>query len=343
MPRVLVTGATGFIGSWCIIDLLQQGYQVRGTMRDLARAPALVENIRRELGALHSDDLEMRLEFREASLTDPAGWDEAIDGCDAIFHVASPVPIVRPKDPQEVIGPAVQGTLNVLQAAERVGVSRVVLTSSVAAVNGNSNSIGRRFDATHWSDPSSKDIAPYAASKTLAERAAWEFCQQHEAIKLTTVNPALVLGPAIEVDYGSSLETLVKLLKGELPLVPRLGFEIVDVRDVAALHRIALERPEAIGQRLLCAAGFRWFLDISRNLAEELPSGYEKKLPKRELPNFLVRFVALLVKELRDFLPNIGKTTNYDTSPALALGWQPRTPEEASLAGAKSLIAHGLV
>ena len=125
--------------------------------------------------------------------------------------------------------------------------------------------------------------------------------------------------------------------------MPRLGFEIVDVRDVAALHRIALEKTEAIGQRLLCAGGFRWFVDISRNLAQELPSGYEKKLPKRELPNFLVRFAALLVKELRDFLPNIGKTTSYDTSPALALGWQPRTPEEASLAGAKSLIALGLV
>jgi len=341
MAKILVTGASGFIGSWCVIDLLQQGYEVRGTLRDLNRTASLVRTIKRQLGEAHGAELTDRLEFSQASLTDRRGWEEAIAGTDAVFHVASPVPIVRPKDPQEVIKPAVDGTLNVLNSAQTVGVSRIVMTSSVAAVNGNSVGLERRFDATHWSDTSSGDLSPYAASKTLAEKAAWEFCEQHSEMELTTVNPALVLGPAIEADYGSSLETLMKLLKGQLPMVPRLGFEIVDVRDVAALHRVALER-SAVNQRLLCAAGFRWFLDISKNLAAELDAKHRGKLPKRELPDFLVRFAAFFVKELADFLPNIGKTTHYDTAPALALGWQPRSPEEAALAGAKSLIALGL-
>ena len=346
MPKILVTGASGFIGSWCVIDLLQQGYEVRGTLRDLDRAASLKRTIAQQLGEVHSAELIDRLEFCQASLTDGRGWQEAIAGTDAVFHVASPVPIVRPADPQEVIKPAVDGTLNVLNSAQAVGVSRIVMTSSVAAVSGNSVGLDRRFDATHWSDTGSGDLSPYAASKTLAEKAAWEFCEQHPEMELTTINPALVLGPAVEADYGSSLETLVKLLKGQLPLVPRLGFEIVDVRDVAALHRLALAQ-SAINQRLLCAAGFRWFIDISKNLAAQLDAEtdaeHRRKLPKRELPDFLVRFAALFVKELGDFLPNIGKTTHYDTAPALALGWQPRSPEEAALAGAKSLIALGLV
>ena len=343
MLTVLVTGATGFIGSWCIIELLQRGYRVRGTLRDLSRAPTLSRAIAQQLESAEAESQLSQLTFCEASLTESAGWQEALNGVDAVLHVASPVPIVRPRDPQEVIGPAVQGTMHLLQAAQSAGVTRVVMTSSVAAVSGTGGSLERRFDATHWSDPQSPQLSPYAASKTLAEQAAWEFCQQHPEMQLTTINPALVLGPAIEADYGSSLETLVKLLKGHLPLVPRLGFEIVDVRDVAALHRIALEQPSAVSQRLLCAAGFRWFVDISKQLAEVVPADYRSKLPRRELPDFLVRFAAIFVKELQDFLVNIGKTTHYDCDPARELGWSPRSPEEAARSGAHSLIKFGIV
>lgn len=387
MPKVLVTGATGFIGSWCIIDLLRHGYEVRGTVRDLSRVASLAKSIERELASAQGTDVGRDLSFCEASLTASQGWREAMAGVDAVLHVASPVPIIRPRDPQEVIAPAVQGTMNVLQAAQSAGVHRVVMTSSVAAVgagggrsaegrsaegrgaegrgaegrsaegrgadtgkNNNDNSknsrradVERHYDASDWSDADSAELSPYAASKTMAERAAWAFCEQHPGMQLTTINPALVLGPAIEADYGSSLETLVKLLKGQLPMVPKLGFEIVDVRDVAALHRIALEQPDAVGQRLLCAAGFRWFVDVSKRLADGVPAAYRRKLPRRELPNFLVLGAALLVKELRDFLPNIGKATHYDCAPAWALGWRPRSPEEAALSGAQSLIRFGVI
>ncbi|MBD3646623.1 MAG: aldehyde reductase, partial [Pseudomonadales bacterium] len=184
-------------------------------------------------------------------------------------------------------------------------------------------------------------VTPYAMSKTIAERAAWDFVAGGGP-ELATINPALVLGPALEADYGSSLEALVKLMRGDYPVVPKLGFGIVDVRDVASLHRLALEKPEAASQRFLCSSDFRWLSDLSRHLRDEFPA-YRKKLPTRELPNFLVRILARFDKVIASFVDDVGKTKKVDTTPARNLGWQPRSPEEAATAGARSLIDFHIV
>ena len=175
---------------------------------------------------------------------------------------------------------------------------------------------------------------PYAISKTVAERAAWAFCETN-GIALTTIHPALVLGPALEADYGSSLEALVKLLRHEVPLLPKFGFEIVDVRDVAGLHRLALENPDAIGQRLIAANGFLWFREIAALLSEAYPT---HKIPRREMPNWLSRVASLFVREIGSFINDLGVEKQLDNTPATKLGWKPRTPSEAILSGAKSLV-----
>ena len=329
---ILVTGASGFIGCHCVLDLLNHGYRVRGSVRDPGRTGVLEK-------ALIANGADTRqLDWVAASLTEPDGWPAAVDGCDAIFHVASPVPTIQPKKPDDVIEPARQGTLNVLQAAASQGIDRVVLTSSVAAILGGLSE-SRVYSGEDWSDPNDPDMIPYAISKTVAERCAWDFCQS-KGISLSTIHPALVLGPTLETDYGSSLEALVKLLRREVPLLPRFGFDIVDVRDVASLHRIALEHPDAIGQRLIAANGFLWFREIAALLTNTYP---DRKIPLREMPNWLTRFSSLFIRELGTILKDLDIAAQLDNSPAKKLGWQPRTPQEAVLSGAKSLIDLGIV
>lgn len=332
--KILVTGASGFIGSHCILDLLQHGYQVRGTIRNLDRAEAL-----RAMFSKHHNRAS-EVEFASTNLMSADGWTEAMQGCDGVFHVASPVPTIQPKDPAEVIEPARQGTLNVLSAAKSVGIKRVVLTSSVAAVLGSVKTKDYTYTSDNWSDPDDTDLTPYAVSKTVAEKAAWDFVS-NGGPELVTINPGMVLGPALETDYGSSLEVLYKLLSGEVPMAPKLGFEIVDVRDVAALHRLAFEHPNATGQRFLCGAGFRWFIDIAKTLHEEFPD--RKEIPGREMPNFLARIFAIFVKEVASFIGDLEVVKKLDCTPARDIGWQPRSPEEATIAGGRSLIELGVI
>ena len=327
MPgKVLVTGVSGFIGSHCAADLLRAGYAVRGSIRDLSRSEA----IRSALDRQGVDTTA--LEFCAATLSDWECWQPATEGCDAIFHVASPVPTIQPRDADEVVLPARDGTLNVLAAARAQGINRVVLTSSVAAIMG-SIADDRVYAAADWSDTDDPRLTPYALSKTVAERAAWDFCET-AGIGLTTVNPALVLGPAMETDYGSSLEAVVKLMKREVPFLPRFGFEIVDVRDVAALHRLALENDAAIGQRLIAANGFRWFREIAAVLNEQYP---ENEIPLKEMPNWLTHLVGLFVREIGSFIDDLDRVKRLDNSPAIDLGWAPSSPEDAILAAAASL------
>lgn len=330
--QILVTGASGFIGAHCVVDLLNHGYRVRGTTRDKTKA----EHLKAVLEKNGTDT--NNLSFAEASLTEKDGWKAAAEGCDVIFHVASPVPTVQPKDPQEVIGPARAGTMNVLEAAAASGINRVILTSSVASILGGISE-QRVYAGEDWSDPADPHLTPYSLSKTLAEKDAWQFCKAH-GITLTTIHPALVLGPALEQDYGSSLEALVKLLRREVPLLPRFGFEIVDVRDVAALHRLALERPDSEGQRLIAANGFLWFREIANILKSQYP---DRKIPQREMPNWLTKLAALFIPEISSFIADLDVIKNLDNRPAIAIGWQPRSPEEAIQSGAESLIRLGSV
>ncbi|MCB1645196.1 MAG: aldehyde reductase [Pseudomonadales bacterium] len=335
MAKVLVTGASGFIASHTIIELLNHGYSVRGTIRDPQRADALHEVIARHTN--HAD----KLTFATASLTDPDSWQQAAEGCEGIFHIASPVPVEQPENADEIIIPAREGTLNVMRAAHKAGIQRVVLTSSVAAIMSNTKPEGEPQTAGDWTDLSLPRLTPYTQSKTHAEQAAWNAAAEL-GIELSTVNPALVVGPALEADYGSSLEVLMKLMKGEFPMLPRLGFGLVDVRDVASLHRIAFESPAATGQRLIASNGFRWLVDIAQYLRDEYPN-YKDKIPKREMPDFLARLLALFDAAVASFVDDLGKRKEFDINPALALGWQPRTPEEGLKAGAQSLIELGLV
>lgn len=336
MPeKILVTGASGFIATHTIIELLNHGYDVRGTIRNLERGDAL-----RSLLASHNKRAA-DIELIQADLLEPDGWSEAVKGCDGVFHMASPIVSVQLKDEDEVIAPAKQGTQMVLEAAREHHIKRVVLTSSSSAVSTGHHEQKYMFTDADWSDLNDKSASAYAKSKTIAERIAWEFVENYD-LELAVVNPTLVLGPALEADYGSSLEALVKLLKGKVPILPRLGFEIVDVRDVASLHRLAYEKQEAAGHRFLCANGFMWLKEIAQCLHEQFPD-YQKKIPRRELPDYLIKVFAFFVKEIENFVTDVGKIKRYDNSPALALGWQPRSAKEAIRAGGESLIKLGIV
>lgn len=328
MTQVLITGASGFIASHCILEMLNHGYQVRGTLRSLARGDEI-----RQILAAHTERIDA-LEFAAADLMDEASWVAAAKGCDAILHVASPVPVVQPKDENEVILPAKTGALNVLKAAKANGIRRVVLTSSTAAVMSSAGE-SRTFTEQDWTDLAKPGLSPYAKSKTIAEQAAWAFVQEHDELELATVNPAMVLGPALESDYGSSLEALYLLMTGAYPMLPRLGFEIVDVRDVASLHRLALEHPEAAGNRYLCANGFRWFVDIAKAVKADYP---DKKVPTAQMPNLVARLAGVFLKEVKQFLPDLGQRKVVDNSPARGLGWVPRDVDIAIRDGAQSLV-----
>ncbi len=330
--RILVTGASGFIGGHCVLDLLNHGYEVRGTTRSQDRADQV-----KQIMSAHGADVT-RLSFAEASLTDKICWPNAMADCDAIFHVASPVPTVQPKDPEEVIGPARAGTMNVLEAAAEANIKRVILTSSVASILGGISE-DRTYTAADWSDPDDPHLTPYSLSKTLAEKDAWQFCSEN-GIHLTTIHPSLVLGPALEEDYGSSLEALAKLLKFEVPLLPRFGFEIVDVRDVAALHRIALENEASVTQRLIASNGFLWFREIAAILKAQYP---ERRIPQYEMPNWLTKLASVFVPEIGSFIADLDVVKHLDNGPARDLGWVPREPEEAIKTGAESLSNFGVV
>jgi nucleoside-diphosphate-sugar epimerase len=335
--KLLVTGASGFIGTHCILELLNNGYHVRGTVRKLDRS----EQIRAILKN-HTKNTD-RLEFTQAELTDPGNWEEVMPGCSCVLHIASPVPIIQPKNADEVIIPAREGALNVLKAAKKQGVSRVVMTSSVAAVFGKGREGSRVYSELDWTDTDDPDQSPYSLSKTFAEKAAWEFVEEQGAPELVVINPSVVFGPALESDYGSSLEIIYKLLKGKYPMVPKLGFEIVDVRDVAVLHRLAYESPEAPGRRFLCSSGFRWLKEMSIFLRENFPE-YRKKIPVREMPNPLLKIISIFDRSVANFVPYLEVKKEVDFSPAhKVLGWQPRSPEEAIEAGARSLIELGIV
>lgn len=337
--EVLVTGASGFIASHCIIKLLDNGYRVRGTLRDLARADGM-----RAIIESHAQT-NAGLDFVQADLLDDAGWPPAAEGCEYVLHVASPVPVDAPKDPNALIEPARDGTLRVLRAARDTGVKRVVVTSSTAAVSyGEGGRAHTDFTEDDWTDPDGPGVSAYARSKILAERAAWNFVNtEGGGLELAVINPSLVLGPVLERDYGSSAELVKRLLKGKFPGCPRLGWPVVDVRDVAALHIAAMEAPAANGHRFLCADTFMWLRDIALVLREHVPD-HRASIPIRPLPDLLVRAIGLFDHRVGSVVSELGSRRAVSSDKARRmLGWRPRSSEEAIIATADSLIAHGIV
>jgi dihydroflavonol-4-reductase len=336
---VLVTGASGFIASHCIVQLLEQGYRVRGTLRSPARA----DDIRKAVAA--RVDPGDRLEFCTADLASDAGWADAVKGCTYVLHVASPFPKAAPKHEDELIIPARDGALRVLKAASDAGVRRVVMTSSLAAVAYGHPREKTNFSEQDWSIVENTRGA-YEKSKTIAERAAWDFVASlppDRKLELATINPGAVLGPVLEKDSGTSGELVRMLMKRELPGCPRLGFPMVDVRDVATAHLAAMTTPEAAGQRYCCSADFAWMKDIANILAPRFRDrGY--KVPTRGLPDFLVRLSAIFDKTLAMVVPSLGERKNIATEKIRReLNWQPRSVEEMTVSMAESMIKHGVV
>lgn len=343
--QVLVTGGSGFIGGWVVARALQAGYDVRASVRDLKRESEVRAAIATVAPEATSPE---RLSFVPLSLERDDGWAAATAGCRYVQHVASPIPLAQPKDPQELIRPAREGALRALRAAVEAGVERVVMTSSTAAVGSESGGSAVKTEAD-WTDPDNPDVNPYAKSKTIAERAARAFMAEHGGkTEFATVNPSLVLGPVMSGDFSPSVEVVTRLLTGKIPGTPRIGFNIVDVRDVADLHLLAMTSPGALmegaaGGRYIGSSDFLWFAEVAAVLRERFGER-ARKVPTRKLPDLLVRGLALVDPGVRSIVGGLGKRRESSSARAQAeLGWRPRSGSEAVIAAAESLFAHGVV
>jgi nucleoside-diphosphate-sugar epimerase len=341
MSTVLVTGGSGFIGSHAIVQLLATGHTVRTTVRSLARETD-VRAMLREGGVTDRGD---QLSFFEADLMSDAGWAEAAKGCEYVLHVASPFPPNVPKDEDELIVPAREGTLRVLKAARDADAKRVVLTSSFAAIGYGHEKQAAPFTEKDWTNPNGEGVSPYVKSKTLAERAAWEFIgREGRRLELAVVNPVGVFGPVLSADYATSVLMVQKMMDGELPGCPRLKFGVVDVRDVVDLHLRAMTDPAAKGERFLAVSGdFVWMVEMAKALKSRI-GATAGRVPTRELPDFLVKLAALKDGAVKQIVPELGVEKNATSEKAMrVLGWSPRSREDALVATAESLVRLGLV
>ena len=337
--RVLITGISGFIGKHVALRLLTDGYQVRGTVRSLARA----DEVRQTL-ALHGADLA-RLSFVEADLESDSGWEEAASGCRYVQHIASPVPIAQPRDREALVPQAKQGTLRVLEAARAADVDHVVVTSSVAAMMyrpDRSNPVTVSED--DWSDPEWAQATAYVVSKTRAELALWQWAHEHDwADRVTTINPSVILGPTLDAHAGSSTEIIRALMTGAYPLLPPLTLLMVDIRDVVELHARAMTMPATGGRRLLGAADALPLTEVAAALSVAFPA-YAKQIPTMAAPAFLIRMAARFERTLQTIAPDLGVIPIAETAYVTDLtGVTFRPSMEAVHATAQSLIDHGVV
>lgn len=335
--HVLVTGGSGFIASHCILQLLAAGYTVKATVRSRSREAEL-RTIYRQAGADTS-----ALTFVEADLQSDAGWSDAVAGCTYVLHVASPTPSIGTTDEEAFIRPAVEGVVRVLRVARDAGVKRVVLTSAFGAI-GMGQQRTTPFTENDWSDLT-KPVPPYQKSKTLAEKAAWEFiAKEGRGMELSAVNPTGVLGPVLSADYSHSIRAIHTMLNGEMAGCPKLSFSYADVRDVADLHLKAMVSPAAAGERFIAANdGIMSMLDIATILRARLGEA-AAKAPTRELHDWLIRLLALFNKQSRMIVPLLGQSKQASSQKARKLlQWKPRSNEESVVATAESLIRLGLV
>ena len=336
----LVTGASGFIAQQLILDLLEQGHGVRGTVRSPAKGGALKKAL-----AEHTDRAA-ELELVEADLDSDRGWAEAVAGVDVIHHVASPFPLGVPKHPDDLIRPAREGTLRVLRAAREAGVKRVILTSSFAAIGyGWGDRLPELLTEEHWSNPdNAADCPPYPASKTLAERAAWDYVQgEGQGLQLTVINPVGVYGPILSEQVRTSVGVVADLMKGKFPALPAVGLQLVDVRDVSAAHIAAMNDPASIGERYIVADGFCDMKHIAQVLREAHPER-ASKIPTRGMPDFLVRLIALFNRDMKTIALELGKRRMGSSEKVKKLLGRDLIPaEDAVRATAETLIRYGVV
>jgi len=335
---VLTTGGTGFIAQYCILALLSSGYRVRTTLRSQTREAEVRDNLR--AGGAEPGD---RLSFVTADLRADRGWSEAVEGCTYVLHPASPTPSGDQVREEDWIDPAVDGSLRVLRAARDAGVKRVVLTSAFGAIGMGHPPRDRPFDEMDWSDLTG-NVAPYQKSKTLSERAAWEFiAREGGGLELSAVNPVTVLGPALGSDHSHSIGLIKRLMEGQLGC-PKINSGFVDVRDVADLHLRAMTDPSASGERFLAIAGeSMWMVELANVLRRRMGAA-ARKVPTRTLPSWLVRLAARRDRTLKGIVPLLGVNLNATSEKARRLlSWSPRPSEEAIVAAAESLLRLGLL
>jgi dihydroflavonol-4-reductase len=334
---VLVTGGSGYLAGWCIIDLLHRGYRVRTTVRNPSRERDVFDAVESQVGQ------GPHLTVHQADLMSDDHWANVIEGCDYVLHVASPFPSKQPKDPDELIVPAREGTLRVLRTALDHGVKRVVVTSSIAAIRLAKGAQAKVLDESDWTDPDDTSLTPYVRSKTVAELAAWDLVKERgEEDRLATVNPGAIIGPVLHDDLSYSLQAIQRLLDGG-PGVPRLGFSFVDVRDVADLEIRAMTAPEAGGQRFIAVTRFMWMADAGQVLRDRLGEK-ASKVPTRTVPDLLVKGMSLFDPGIRSVVAGLGKKQELTSEKARStLGWAPRPIEDTIAETADSLIHHGVV
>ena len=334
---VLVTGGSGYLGGWCIVELIRRGYRVRTTVRNPAREGEVHDAVASQVDPAH------HLTIHQADLMSDEHWDNVIEGCDYVLHVASPFPPNQPKNPDELIVPAREGTLRVLGKALDHGVKRVVVTSSIAAIRLAKGTEQRPLTEEDWTDPDADGLTPYVRSKTIAERAAWDLVRERGAEdRLAVVNPGAIIGPLLHDDISYSVQSVERLLNG-MPGVPRLGFNFVDVRDVADLEIRAMTSPDAGGKRFIAVTKWLWMSEAGQILGDRL-GDQASKVPTRTVPNLVVRSMALFDGGIRSIVGTLGQRTDLSSERARStLGWSPRPIEDTIAETGETLISHGVV
>ncbi|RYG89420.1 aldehyde reductase [Loktanella sp. IMCC34160] len=325
MTKVFVTGASGFIAKHILRELLEKGYDVRASVRS--------ERRKAEIEALFPG---AALEFAFLDLTKDEGWETAMAGCDVLMHTASPFPLGEPKDPETLIRPAVDGTLRALKAAKAVGIKRVILTSSCAAIYKDASK-PKTAPSTeaNWTDVNDPSVGAYEASKTMAEKAAWDFVAENPQMELTTINPGGVFGPSMDAHYGTSLEIVEQMITGKVPMAPPMNLVLVDVRDVARMHVAAIDLETAKGERFAASTDTLQFVEMGRILKNWDAS---TKAPTRALPQWLVRILGRFVPDLKPILANLGRNLAVSGAKAeRAFGFKFIPAEDALIASAESI------
>ena len=312
---VLVTGATGYIAKHIVLQLLNAGYAVKGSARSKNRETELRSALEPHLTDPTALD---KLSIVELDLSHDAGWDAAMDGVDVVMHTASPFPMTQPKDENETIRPAVDGALRAVKAAQQAGITRVIMTSSTVAVMNTDLPPGRTtYTEEDWSDVTGPLAIPYNKSKTLAEKAVWDW-QKSDApeMQITMINPTFVQGAPLDKNFGTSVDVIERLVKGTDPMLPNIGFPVVDVRDIALMHLRAMERPESIGKRFIGVDRFMWFVEMAEILKAKYP---DRKIPTRVAPNFVIRALSLFDASIKTILPQLNKQQDVSGAQARAI------------------------
>ncbi|HVX71968.1 MAG TPA: NAD-dependent epimerase/dehydratase family protein [Devosia sp.] len=335
---ILVTGASGYVGKWCVVKLLERGYRVRGTIRSAAKAAQVRETVARVVGA----EAAGKLELVEADILSDANWPDVMNGVTAVMHVATAIRGDEPKDSSIVIRPAVEGTERVLRFAHGAGIKRVILTSSIATVGyGHGQTSGRRvYDESYFTNlDNMRWTWAYCIGKTRAERAAWDYAKAN-GMELTTIHPGAIIGPALDSDASISVGMVSSLLDGTTPAMPQNGFSIIDVRDVADMHVAALEKPEAIGERYLATAEYMPFPKVGEVLREAYP---DQKITARIVPDWIIRLLAYFGGPIRQIINDIGNEKVFDGAKGERLMGHPYIPAKQTIIDtAESVKALGL-